>query len=192
MLIFPPYESVESRSLEVTKWNPGIGKAEKGDRACSAPLCLASLSLTPGFRSASFGLLSLEGAIARAGRVSPSSRARRKQLERHQLQIDTAFVPYQVHVAAPSIHKPFPGRDDMWRTSGIVAVVVRRRARFDCHQTRSRVRMPAGVTARREDVVHDIDIRESMRLDLGSVSVGVDFDLDIIEGRRPENGAAQP
>jgi hypothetical protein len=29
--------------------NPGVSKTEKGDRARSAPLCLASLSLIPGF-----------------------------------------------------------------------------------------------------------------------------------------------
>jgi hypothetical protein len=50
--------------------------------------------------------------MARAGRVNTSYHPLRNNLERDQLQIDTALVPHQVHVAASSINETFPCLDE--------------------------------------------------------------------------------
>ncbi len=133
----------------------------------------------------------LEGAIARVGYVNSSWLACRNNLEHDRLQLDAALVPHYVHAAA-IFNEPFPGLDDMRRAGGVVAAVQRRRARFDRHHTGPRVHMPAAVPARIEGVVQEIDIREALRLDLGSVGVSVGFDLDLIEERQREKGGVEP
>ena len=99
-----------------------------------------------------------EGAIAQIRRVDSPDRALWNDLERDQLELDTALVSDHVNVAASYINHGFPCLNDPRRAGGIVALIERRRARFDRHQTGSRVRMPAGVSAQRDCVGHDIDI----------------------------------
>jgi len=106
-----------------------------------------------------FGFGRLEAAAeTRARRIYTALRAGRHDLEGRQHEVDGGLIPDQVHVTAARVGEPPALLYDSRRAGRIITVVDGRGARLDHDEARTRVRVPAGITAGSHGVCRHVHV----------------------------------
>src|SRR6266511_1717076 len=125
---------------------------------------------------------SSEWAVAGARLADQSRRAGRNELYHDVHQVDTAFVPDDVHIPG-WFEETRPGRNHVRRAGRVVTLVEGRGAGLDDHKARPQVAVPAQSPAGLNRDLYDMDVGQALRLDLCLPVAAHGVGLDLVELR---------